>query len=544
MANILTLPREILHDVVSRLLVPDQSALARTCRFLHEQLTPFVWQEVELHHRGVHEGLVLWELLDRSIDPDDEDYHRNNSVSEEYPFGDCAGITALQAQPSSRKYVQSATDREAWRVHAGARELRDANGRARGKERATDNSNRHIYQFGREELFLGIKTAQSPQLRWTELAAHVQSLCMSIAVDEEVCMMLADLVNLRSLQLVGLPLEKEWENGNHLRADSTPYPSLPAMTFPSLRKLRLRGYIPTHLVREIIGSNGSGITHLDLGLVAGPREDKLNPMLPSFPDDEDSDDDDDDDNSQEELDDEKPPWGLHSPHWLQGESGLPAPLSSLTHLCLVKPYTGEIYSSFSTDSFEDMPSEYEQVIYNEWAAILDSAASTLKEAIFEQRVVIEAGDTVGDGDPHPERKGSQFRVDPDRADVQFCETILHRFLLGGRASFPHLQHLGLRGIRIRGIPTLAEEVDGGDAAIPGVGDVPSNEKRLRTALPACDVELFEPAYPIHVYAGYIYQCWSTNRHEASQDSGDGLLHDESFFNDYRRRFGPDWRIDD
>lgn len=552
MAGILTaLPCEILNQVVSQLLLPDQSALSKTCKFLHAQLTPIVWQEVELHHRGVHEGLVLWELLDEAIDPDDEDFHRNHSVSDTYPFGD------YPLQPSSRKYAQCPLDGEleAWRIYADPRAIWEQDGdhaRIQGKGQATDNANRHVYQFGREQRFLGVKSAVhasgQPALRWTALAAHVQSLCMSIAVDEEVCLVLADLRNLRSLQLVGLPLEEEWGGGKHLKADSTPYPPLPAMVFPALRRLRLRGYIPTHLVREIVGRNGPGITHLDLGLVAGPREDKLNAMLPSFPgddeEDEDEDDDDDDNSSLEEYDDEKPPWGLHSPHWLQGASTLPAPLSSLTHLCLVKPYTGEVSSWISTDSFSKIPSAYDQVVYDEWAAILDSAASTLQEVILEHRVVLQAGDTVGDGDPHPERKGSQFfreRPEPDTADVQFCQTILRRLRVGGRAAFPYLQHLGLRGIRIREIPTLVEEVSGGE--VPGVGGVPDNEECLRAVLPAgCDVELFEPTFPIHVYAGFVYQNWSTNRHEASQDPGDGLLHDESFFHDYRRRFGPDWRI--
>lgn len=554
MASILTVPNEILHEIVSQLLVPDQAALARTCKLLHAHLTPTVWKEVELHHRGVHEGLILWPLLERpSFIEDDSEFLGDCTVSDKYPFAD--SIT----QPSSRKYAQhelSETNRDAWHQKTPQREREWSNWRLRRGDswesdgeggRATDSCNRKTYQFGRERIFLGTKRHTSPS-RWAELAAHVQSLCISIAIDQQVCIMLADLVNMRSLQLVGLPLEEEWDEGNHLRADAMPRPPIPAMMFPALRNLRLRGYIPTNLVSAILASNGSNITHLDLGLVAGPKEDALNSMLPSFPEDADqeNDDEDEDDDGDMTDDEDKEPWGLHSPHWLQGETGLPTPLSSLTHLRLVKPYNGELPSGFCCDTFKDIPSDYDRVIYKEWAAVLDSAASTLKEAVFEHRVAMEVGDTVGDGDPHPQRKlrpSDAFHSSIDSADVQFCQIILRRFLTGGHAQFPNLQHLGLRGIRIREINAFGEELSRGGADTPHSEDVWwSNADRLRAAFPACDVELFEPAYPIYVYAGYIYDSWAMNRHEAGQDPGDGLLYDNSFYNDYRRRFGPDWRI--
>lgn len=538
MAHLLKLPTELLHDVVSRLLLPDQASFAGACKFLHAQLTPTVWKEIELHHCGVHEGLVLWPWLDYDGyggSGDDEDECSEVEVSEEYPFAYCI------SKPSDRKYAQSDKDRGRWRTLAKKRYYEGYERRQRESVgRATDNCNRKAYQFNREEIFLGVKMQFASPSRWVELAANVQSLCMSMAVDHEVCLMLADLVNLRSLQLVGLPLEKEWGDGMHARADDTPRQPLPVMSFPALCKLRLRAYIPTHLVRAILTSNASTITHLDLGLLAGPKEDKENVHLKSWNADDDSDSDED---SDYEDDDDKRPWSIHSPHWLQGATSLPTPLSSLTHLHLIKPYNGETYSSsWTSDSFADIPEEYDEVTYKEWAAILDSAASTLKEAIFEQRVVLEAGDTVGDGDPHPERKGSQWRQDPDAADVMFCENILRRLLVGGRIQFPHLQHLGLRGVRIRKIQTLEEEIDGTE--YPGVGNVPSNKQRLKTALPGCDIEYFELSYPLHVYAGWIYQNWPQSRHEARQDPGDGLLADESFYNNYRRRFGPDWRIID
>lgn len=543
MANLLTVPNEILHEIVSQLLVPDQAALARTCKLLHAHLTPTVWKEVELHHRGVHEGIIFWPLLGtHAYIENDSEFLGDCTVSDEYPFADSV------SQPSSRKYAQCElpeTDRDAWREKTERRQRerwsrRENSGESDGEGgRDTQGCNRDTYQFGRERIFLATKRHTSPS-QWAELAAHVQSLCISIAIDQQVCTMLADLVNMRSLQLVGLPLEEEWDEGNHLRADATPRPPLPAMVFPALRNLRLRGYIPTNLVRAILASNGSHITHLDLGLVAGPKEDALNSMLPSFPEDP------DDEYGDNTDDEDKEPWGLHSPHWLQGETGLPTPLSSLTHLRLVKPYNGDLSSVFS-DTFKDVPSDYDRVIYKEWAAVMDSAASTLKEAVFEHRVAMEIGDTVGDGDPCPQRKDGQasssYTGEPDPADVQFCQTILRRFLTGGHAHFPNLQHLGLRGIRTREINAFGEEVGGGDADTPHSEDVWwSNADRLRAAFPACDVELFEPAYPIHVYAGYIYESWAMNRHEAGLDAGDGLLYNDEYYNDHRRRFGPDWRI--
>lgn len=545
MASIFSIAPEVLHEITSWLLVPDQAALARTCKCLHDQLTPVVWNEVELHHRGVHEGLIMWQLLD---DCSLDQAWADRKVSEEYPFGDCA------YRPSSRKYAQPERGRKAWLAYGTEVGARKRDSRRR-ELRATDNCNRQTYQYGRGQLFLGLKGGGGltcPPSRWAGLAAHVQSLCMSVAVDRDVSAVLADLVNLRSLQLVGLPLAEEWERSSSGRGaaetssegNTTP----PSLRFSALRRLRLRGYFPAGLVREMLAENASGLTHLDLGLLAGPRDDKANATLSPEDDDQDdeSEEEQDDGSGEERQDDseeehgdyEQEPWALHSPYWLQGDH-LPAPLSSLTHLHLVKPYTGATLMSMF-GNFRRTPDRYDAALYAEWGALLDSAAGTLREAVFEHRVALEVGDTVGDGDPHPLAKGHRFITGPDLADVYFCETVLRRLLVGGRARFPRLQRLALRGIRIRAIKTLPEEVGG--EAVPGVGDVPGNEERLRAAFPGCEVELFEPAYPVYVYTGYIFQNWPDNRHEAGQDAGDGLLYDESFYNDYRRRFGPDWRV--
>lgn len=47
------LPSEVLCTIISFLLPSDRAALARTCRDLHAFLTPIVWRNIELHHRGV-----------------------------------------------------------------------------------------------------------------------------------------------------------------------------------------------------------------------------------------------------------------------------------------------------------------------------------------------------------------------------------------------------------------------------------------------------------------------------------------------------------
>jgi hypothetical protein len=79
---------------------------------------------------------------------------------------------------------------------------------------------------------------------------------------------------------------------------------------------------------------------------------------------------------------------------------------------------------------------------------------------------------------------------------------------------------------------------------PGKNGVPDNDSLMRQAFPNCSIDIFEPAYPLHVYPGNIYQNWPDERHEANQDEGDGLLYDASFYNDYKKRFGPQWRIQD
>lgn len=425
MPNILFIPHELIHEVVSWLIVPDQAALARTCKFLNNLLTTLVWSEIELHHRGVHEGLNLEQLLDEDDASEDDD-------------------CPCTRRSSSRKYCQPERDRQERRAHGKAIQARSNIGsRDNGEPRATDNCNRQTYQDGRERLFLGLKGWLNPlsTRRWTSLGALVKSLCVSVAVDHEVSALLEDLVNLSSLQLVGLPLAEEWEHRHSATATSAAQNTTPNLPLTSLRRLRLRGYFPASFVCEILTRNASGLTHLDLGLLAGPWDDKANSYLAA------EGDQDEDPESDDEIDeDEKQAWAPHSPHWLQA-SQLPAPLCSLTHLHLVKPSHSVGYSF--GDDFCDMNGRYENAIYEEWGALLDSAAATLQEAIFEHRVPAEVGDTVTDGDPHPISKEKQNSR--DRTDNYFCESILRQLLLGGRERFPHLQRLELRGIRIKGI---------------------------------------------------------------------------------------------
>lgn len=541
MVNILSLPVEILHQTASLLPVPDQSALASTCKRLNEQVVAILWREIELHHRGVHEGIQIWQVDVAECSCDD---YEEEEEPEEYPFGDCVW------EQSARKYIQCPLpDHDAWHENARKREAKGSDDARRWFEtgfRATDNGNRMTYQNGRDESLLSTKREYTSASRWAQLAAHVQSLCMSIAIDQEGCELIANLRNLHSLQLVGLPLEEEWKSFDSATPinveTNSPWLSPPSMRYPDLKRLRLRGYFPVSFVREVLFTNASTITHLDLGLLAGPREDKANPILLK---EDDSDSGDAEDSDAEET--KEPPWSPHSPHLLRGESILTRPLPALTHLHLVKPYDGATYG-FPSGDHRELPNHYDEILNQEWLEILHSAASTVKEVVLEHRVVLDEGGTVGDdeggtvgdGDPRPEQKGNQYQNDPDFADVSFCQSVLCALLAGGREKFPHLRRLALRGIRVRAIPTLPGDIS--DGVTPGDGDVPSNAQRLRDAFPDCEIELFEPAYPIHIYAGYHFGDWTEDRQEVKQDAGDGLLYDDSFSHDYRRRFGPDWRV--
>ncbi|KAK6084434.1 hypothetical protein SCUP234_03223 [Seiridium cupressi] len=156
---------------------------------------------------------------------------------------------------------------------------------------------------------------------------------------------------------------------------------------------------------------------------------------------------------------------------------------------------------------------------------------------------MKVGDTVGDGDPHPETKrsaaGSSYISDsrvPDRGDELFCTSVL-RLLLEQSERFSQLRQLSFRGIQVNGLPTRAE-TDG----VPGENGVPDNDKLLQQTFPNCSVEIFEQMYPMHVYVDDTYQGWPPERTESTQDEGDGLLWDASFYNDYRKRFGPQWRV--
>ncbi|KAI1348037.1 hypothetical protein F5Y01DRAFT_328880 [Xylaria sp. FL0043] len=542
------MPNELLHSITSLLLLPDQAALARTCKALNSLLTPIVWSDIELHHSGTHEG------IDIEAEIDSLDYRRHKGLDlrsadeaaadPEYPY------QQLVYEPSPRKYAQRHFDPLRWEQSFKLRRWGHCG-------RATNNCNRRNFQFGREEKLVGVRKITSKE-RWAELAQHVRSLCMSIGVDDEVAEVIASFTRLRSLELIGLPLE----NGHP--------PTAPEVKLPELQNLRLRGYFSAALVRKIC-DNAEQITHLDLGLLATPTDDKAyeDTLLRddnswaivteakaeryqqngaealaiaaqntenSEESDSDGGDEDDQDDEDEDSDEEGLPWALHAPIWLP--RSLPPRFTALTHLHLVKPSTGTTMPylprttiSMANGSFEHIPHRYEQVLCLEWVSLLEAVGGTLKELILEHRVPMEVGDTVTDGDSWPERKGSE-----ERGDELFCRSVL-RLLIGQRSRFQKLEHLALRGIDIKGIPLHRGSVD-----IPGRNGVPDNDEELRRLYPQCDIELFEKVYGIHVYAGWAYQHWPESRHEAMQDEGDGLMWDLSFYNDYKKRFGPQWRI--
>lgn len=559
-----SIPSELFQEITSLLLRPDQAALARTCKALNRLLTPIVWGDVELHHSGTHEGISIesevddfqhgrWEAVEaRLAEAEVED--------STYPF------KKLIYEPSSRKYSQCGFNPEIWSASFKKRGLHwhipD-----HSFSRATDNVNRRNFQYGREEKFIGAMKITSKE-RWAELAQHVRSLCMSIGVDEEVVEAIASFRNLRSLELIGLPLER----GHPATARE--------LNLPNLKKLKLRGYFPAALARNIC-HNAEHVTHLDIGLLATPTDDAAynNTLLLKNEDGEapaseepvtegeaegfrqngaeaasgsleaegaksespDTDGEEGEEDSDDESDEEDLPWALHSPIWLP--RSLAQAFSGVTHLHLVKPATGETGSLFSFDHFIHIPHRYEQILCMEWVFLLEAVAGSLKELVLEHRIPMEVGDTVGDGEPLPEFRGSQslsgLRVaDQDRGDELFCRSVL-RFMLEHSGRFSNLRRLALRGIQMSGLKT-----DKDSDQVPGSDGVPDNNEALRRAFPNCEVDIFEETYPIHVYAGYVYQSWPENRHEAMQDEGDGLLHDFSYYNDYKKRFGPQWRIMD
>ncbi|KAK5626967.1 hypothetical protein RRF57_002682 [Xylaria bambusicola] len=473
----------------------------------------------------------------------------------------------LVFEPSQRKYAQCHFHLPKWQEIFQSRSRRSRGGNTHG--RATDNCNRRNFQFGREDKLVNVHKITSRE-RWAELAQHVRSLCVSIGVDNEVAKVLVSFRNLRSLELIGLPLEEGHPS------------SAPPMAFPALQNLKLRGYFSTALVREIC-SNAEHIKYLDLGLLATAKDDE--PYKPNLlandnnwrlvseqeaehyqkigvevaalalqgtengesdgatePDDEEQEgwnDEEEEEEGEEDSDDE--PWALHAPIWLP--RSLLTQFSQLTHLHLVKPYTGKTDNFLSDDHFEHIPHRYEQVLCLEWEALLRGVGGTLRELILEHRIPVEERDTVGDGDLVPVAKGDNRRggiiftsIGPDRGDELFCRSVL-RLLLEQSDRFPKLERLAFRGIQVKGLCTQTGVVE-----VPGKNGVPDNDERLREMYPNCDIEIFEDSYPIHVYAGYVYQSWPLSRQEAMQDEGDGLMWNLAYYNDYRKRFGPQWHL--
>jgi hypothetical protein len=134
------------------------------------------------------------------------------------------------------------------------------------------------------------------------------------------------------------------------------------------------------------------------------------------------DDDDDDDEEEEEDEEEEQPWAPHGPIWLP--RSLPQRFSKLTHLHLVKPHTGETRFFLAHDSYAHIPHHYEQILNKEWVFLLQAVAGILNELILEHRIPMRMGDTIGEGDPHPEPKRSSVTrslrpwdsSEPDRGD--------------------------------------------------------------------------------------------------------------------------------
>ncbi|KAK9420197.1 hypothetical protein SUNI508_06725 [Seiridium unicorne] len=566
-SSLTSLPRELVRDISSWLLSPDQAALCRTCKALNALLTPIVWSEIELHHRGTHEGIDIPAVVanfENGEDWNNHDYLRNKNAH--YPYKNHV------FEPSHRKYAECGFDPSEWKKRYHRKEeffawpYSSKNPSAPSREPTIKIPNN---QFGREEKFISVHKITS-EGRWNQLARYVCSLCMSIGVDDEVVMVIGSLQNLKSLELVGLAKVEDHA------------PTAVDIVLPRLENLKLRGYFSSALVRQIC-NNAEHIKYLDLGLLATSTDDEAYKdtllaargtrapvimaqaehyqrngsealavasisSLPVTGDLENNDDEDDEETNYDEEwfrhmdDDDVWPWALHGPIWLP--RSLPPRLTSLTHLHLVKPYTGETEIDVRCDGFSDIPHRYEQVLCIEWRLLLQGVGHSLKELILEHRAPAARGDCVGDGDPHPLKKKLwnwadviRSSAENDRGDELFCKSVL-RLLLEQNSHFSNLRHLALRGIRINGLATQIHSVveSGGDTAL--------NDERLRKAYPYCEIELFEDPYPIDADSDAVFTNDAQYTNAAIQDEGDGLLHSLWFYNDYRKRYGPQWRVFD
>lgn len=232
------------------------------------------------------------------------------------------------------------------------------------------------------------------------------------------------------------------------------------------------------------------------------------------------------------------PWALHGPIWLPRY--LPRRFTNLSHLHLIKPYSGEPQDESFMDRSVHIPHRYEQILNKEWVFLLQAVAGTLKELILEHRMSMDIGDTLGDCDASPELKRvrspyePELEFDPDRGDKIFCTSVL-RLLVEESDSFLQLRQLSFRGIQVKGMSTGLLDT----GKLPGKNGEPDNDEVLRRVFPNCNIEIFESVYPIYAMCsinGFEYL-------EVRQDGGDGLF-SNSFHTEYLMRFGPQWRIKD
>jgi hypothetical protein len=429
----------------------------------------------------------------------------------------------LVAEPSERRYFQP----RSWRGWGPSLRRSRSPPMIEPSSRASDNVNRHHRQHGREEMFLKAKLSTSAE-RWEVLSKHIHLICFSIAVDDEVIAFLSSLPNLTSLEVVGLPLVSRARSPWY--PDGQPPARLPLeIKYPHLKNLKLRGYFPAAFVRSVC-SSAPGITHLNLGLLASMRDDK--PFRDTLLRREDEDYSDGPQYDTEPEDEEVVPWALHSPLWLYPEILGPLTLPKLTHLNITRPFRGSGYDYWS-DSFEFIPEDLERAQVKEWASFLRTNSTTLKEVIFDYRVPQEAGDTVGDGGAVPERVKQL-----DSPGYLIFSHLILGLLLKEREHFPNVQRLAFRGMWLletsldeEGMDLEGEREEGQD-----------NQSLLRKTFPNCEIEFHQSPYPIYVYAGWVYQDWPDSYHEAMQDVGDGLLYESSYYHDYVRRFGREWKV--
>ncbi|KAJ6497337.1 hypothetical protein C8R45DRAFT_1211258 [Mycena sanguinolenta] len=244
-----------------------------------------------------------------------------------------------------------------------------------------------------------------PRARREALAKHVRLLCLEITIDNsdeyaaDPLGILASFQNLTHLELtMSWPQHQIWDQvvRDFLAKNRPP--------LETLRKLRLRGYVPKEFVQYLC-RGATGISDLELAVLDQPigsilADDRMNPPPPKRKSagDEGGDDEeeDDEDDAEEEDDAEDFDEECIAPRALAalGDINLAAQFSSLTRLRLCRP--AESLSEPVQDTYVSVVSDV--AILKEWAALIRATRGTLEHLVLDQRPFAEEIERVSTGD--------------------------------------------------------------------------------------------------------------------------------------------------